>query len=167
MLTLNERKFLNQSSDDWNFASDQDPEKIEYEMIRIMVNNNGIGLAANQIGLNKRIFVMGSEKAAGFPLPFALFNPRIIETSQEEILDYEGCLSFPGIYLNVKRPSWIITEFQNSKGDIIEARIDGYMSKCFQHELDHLNGVCFVDKVSKLKLQLAMKKMRKNKNDRT
>jgi peptide deformylase len=163
MLTLNERKFLNQSSDDWNFDSDQDPEKIEYDMIRIMVDNNGIGLAANQIGLNKRIFVMGSEKASGFPLPFALFNPKIIEASEDQILDYEGCLSFPGVYLNVKRPAWVIAEFQNSKGDIIEAKIDGYMSKCFQHELDHLNGVCFVDKVSKLKLQLAMKKMRKNK----
>lgn len=163
MLTLNERKFLNTLSEDWNFDSDHDPEKIEYDMIRIMVDNNGIGLAANQIGLNKRIFVMGSEKASGFPLPFALFNPKIVETSQEEILDYEGCLSFPGVYLNVKRPSWVIAEFQNSKGDLIEAKIDGYMSKCFQHELDHLNGVCFVDKVSKLKLQLAMKKMRKNK----
>ena len=162
MLTLNERKYLDVPSEGWNFSSDEDPEKLEREMIQIMLDCNGIGLAANQIGLNKRIFVMGSEKASGFPLPFALFNPKIIEASKEEILDYEGCLSFPGIYLNVKRPSWIIAEFQNSKGDIIEAKIDGYMAKCFQHELDHLDGVCFVDKVSKLKLQLAMKKMRKN-----
>jgi peptide deformylase len=160
---LGKHETLFQVSQPWDFSTDGDAEKLEYDMIETMTKYNGIGLAANQIGLNKRVFVMGSEKAQGFPLPFALFNPRIIETSKEEILDYEGCLSFPGLYLNVKRPSWVVAEYQDSKGNVKEVRIDGYISKCFQHELDHLNGVCFVDKVSQLKLQLAMKKLRKRK----
>ena len=63
----------------------------------------------------------------------------------------------------VKRPAWIIAEYQNSKGDLIEAKFEGYLAKCFQHELDHLDGICFVDKVSQMKLQLAMKKLRKAK----
>lgn len=160
---LGKHETLFQISQPWDFSTDGDAEKLEYDMIEIMTKHNGIGLAANQIGFNKRIFVMGSEKAQGFPLPFAAFNPRIIETSKEEILDYEGCLSFPGLYLNVKRPTWVIAEYQDSKGNVKEVRIDGYICKCFQHELDHLNGVCFVDKVSQLKLQLAMKKLRKRK----
>jgi len=154
---------LTQTSTPWNFGVDGDSEKLEQEMITFMQSNQGIGLAANQIGLTKRVFVMGSERVPGFPRPFALFNPKILESSTDMILDQEGCLSYPGLYLNIKRPTWIIAEYQDSKGDTREVKIDGYLSKCFQHELDHLNGVCFVDIVSPLKLQLAMKKIRKSK----
>jgi peptide deformylase len=79
------------------------------------------------------------------------------------VLDQEGCLSYPGLFLTVKRPKSIVAEYQNSQGDIIEARFEGYLAKCFQHELDHLDGICFVDKVSQMKLNLAMKKLRKIK----
>lgn len=154
---------LTQTSTPWNFEVDGDSEKLEQEMITFMQNNQGIGLAANQIGLTKRVFVMGSERVPGFPRPFALFNPKILESSTDMILDQEGCLSYPGLYLNIKRPTWIIAEYQDSNGDTREVKIDGYLSKCFQHELDHLNGVCFIDIVSPLKLQLAMKKLRKSK----
>lgn len=154
---------LIQKSDPWDFSKDPNAEELEKEMIRFMIESKGIGLAANQIGLTKRVFVMGSYNIAGFPEPFALFNPKIIEESKEYVLDEEGCLSYPGLFLKIKRPNWIIAEYQNSKGDTIEARFDGYLSKCFQHELDHLDGICFVDKVSPLKLNLAMKKLRKVK----
>lgn len=150
-------------SDAWLFDVDNDPEKLESDMIEFMLANNGIGLAANQINITKRVFVMGSYGIPGFPAPFALFNPKIIESSQEQILDKEGCLSYPGLYLLVKRPTWVVAEYQDSKGTIREIKIDGYLSKCFQHELDHLDGICFVDKVSRLKLNLAMKKLGKNK----
>lgn len=154
---------LVQKSESWNFTQDTNSEELEKAMCQFMLDNHGIGLAANQVGLTKRVFVMGSYTVPGFPEPFALFNPRIIESSKEMILDQEGCLSYPGLYLTVKRPSWVIAEYQNSKGDIIEARFEGYLAKCFQHELDHLDGVCFVDKVSQMKLNLAMKKLRKVK----
>lgn len=160
---LGPHKTLLEVSSVWDFQQESDPEILEKKMIHFMIKNQGIGLAANQIGISKRIFVMGSYNVPGFPEPFALFNPTILETSKEQILDQEGCLSYPGLYLQVKRPSWVIAEYQNSKGDLIEARFDGYLSKCFQHELDHLNGICFVDKVSQMKLHLAMKKLRKNK----
>lgn len=149
-------------SSDWLFDRDGDSQELEMSMIEFMIKNRGIGLAANQVGLAKRVFVMGSDGIPGFPKPFALFNPRIIEASEETVLDQEGCLSYPGLYLMIKRPSWIVAEYQNSRGDVHEIRIDGYLSKCFQHELDHLDGVCFVDRVSRMKLELAMKKLRKS-----
>jgi len=154
---------LVQRSEPWNFLLESNSEVLEKDMCEFMISNNGIGLAANQIGIAKRVFVMGSRNIPGFPEPFALFNPRIIETSEEIVLDQEGCLSYPGLFLTVKRPSWIVAEYQNAKGDTIEARFDGYLAKCFQHELDHLDGICFVDKVSQMKLNLAMKKLRKIK----
>jgi peptide deformylase len=154
---------LTQKSSPWRFGVDGDAEQLEKDMIEFMLANKGIGLAANQIGITKQVFVMGSNNIPGFPPPFALFNPKIIESSKEMILDQEGCLSYPGLYLYIKRPSWVIAEYQDSKGNTKEIRIDGYLSKCFQHELDHLNGVCFVDNVSHMKLQLALKKLRKKK----
>jgi peptide deformylase len=92
-----------------------------------------------------------------------VFNPVIKEVSEEMVLDEEGCLSYPDLFLKIKRPSWVVAEYQDSQGAIKEIRIDGYLGKCFQHEYDHLNGVCFVDRVSQMKLQLALKKTRKKK----
>jgi peptide deformylase len=154
---------LVQKSQLWDFLLDGHGETLEKAMCEFMIANNGIGLAANQIDIAKQVFVMGSNNIPGFPAPFAVFNPRIVEASTEIVLDQEGCLSYPGLFLTVKRPSWIVAEYQNAKGDMIEARFEGYLAKCFQHELDHLDGICFVDKVSPLKLNLAMKKLRKIK----
>lgn len=160
---LGPHESLTQVSTDWDFATDGDAIQLEKDMIEFMLTNKGIGLAANQVGLAKRVFVMGSNRIEGFPAPFAVFNPVIKEASTELVLDEEGCLSYPGLYLRLKRPSWIIAEYQDSNGDLKEIRADGYLAKCFQHEYDHLNGVCFVDRVSQMKLNLAMKKIRKNK----
>jgi peptide deformylase len=158
---LGAHESLIQSGKDWNFSEDGDAKELEQKMIKFMLMNNGIGLAANQIGLTKRVFVIGSNNMLDFPKPFAVFNPRIIESSKETSVDKEGCLSYPGLWLTVKRPKMIRTEYQDSSGNTVIADIDGYVARCFQHELDHLNGVCFIDKVSPLKLQLAMKKLRK------
>ena len=154
---------LVQVSTPWEFGVDGDAELLEKEMIDFMVANYGIGLAANQIGLAKRVFVIGSNNIEGFPKPFAVFNPKILEVSEETLIDKEGCLSYPGLWLSVKRPAVIKVEFQDSKGNTHEAALSGLIARCFQHELEHLDGICFVDKVSALKLQLAMKKLRKKK----
>jgi peptide deformylase len=154
---------LQQISTDWNFSLDGDSEKLEKDLCEFMQKNMGIGLAANQIGLTKNVFAIGSENIQGFPKPFAVFNPKIISFSTETELFKEGCLSFPGLWLNIKRPKTIQVEYQNSRGDVIEAEIDGLIARCFQHEYDHLKGVCFVDIVSPMKLQLAMQKLRKQK----
>lgn len=158
---LKQHASLSQVSEPWDFNSDNDPEELVHKMAQFMVDNHGIGLAANQIGITKRVFTMGSNNMQGFPKPFGIFNPKIVEASETKVLDKEGCLSYPGLFLSVSRPEWAIVEFQNYKGDTVEAKVEGYVAKCFQHELDHLNGICFVDKVSKLKLQLAYKKLRK------
>lgn len=147
----------------WVFGQDGDAELLEQSMIEFMTANFGIGLAANQIGLAKRVFVIGSKNIERFPEPFAVFNPKILEVSEETILDKEGCLSYPGLWLSIKRPAVIKVEFQDSKGNTHEAALSGLIARCFQHELEHLDGICFVDKVSPLKLQLAMKKLRKKK----
>ena len=161
---LGPHESLTEISTPWDFSQDGDSEKLEQDLIAFMLENKGIGLAANQVGLAKSVFVMGSENITGFPKPFAIFNPKIIEASTELVIDQEGCLSYPNLWLMIKRPKWIVAEYADSKGVTREIRIDGYLSKCFQHEYDHLNGICFVDRVSQMKLQLAMKKLRKNNN---
>lgn len=162
-MKLGAHESLIQSSTDWNFESDGDAVLLEKEMCDFMVASHGIGLAANQVGLTKRVFVMGNHHIQGFPEPFAVFNPKIIESSEEQDLFKEGCLSYPGLFLSVKRPKSIVAEYQDSKGNTITAQMDGLIARVFQHEYDHLDGICFVDKVSSLKLQLAMKKVRKIK----
>ena len=152
---------LIEKSTPWDFNTDGDPEELEMTMCRFMETNKGIGLAANQIGFAKRVFVMGSTNIEGFPKPFAVFNPKILEYSTEQEVEKEGCLSYPGLWLSVKRSSVIKVEYQDSKGNTHEVAMSGLIARCFQHEYDHLDGICFVDKVSQLKLQLAMKKLRK------
>lgn len=160
---LGPHESLVEKSTPWNFATDGDAEQLEKDMIDFMISAKGIGLAANQIGMTKQVFVIGSNTIPGFPMPFAVFNPKIINVSEDVALDQEGCLSYPDLWLAIKRPTKIQVEYQNSKGDIIEAEMDGLVSRCFQHEFDHLNGICFVDKVSQMKLNLAMKRIRKRK----
>jgi peptide deformylase len=154
---------LTQSSTPWVFGEDGDAVALERAMCDFMVENHGIGLAANQIGLTKRVFVIGSSNIAGFPAPFACFNPQILEVSKEQINYKEGCLSYPDLWISINRPAVIKVEYQDSLGNIHEAAMSGLIARCFQHELDHLDGICFVDKVSSLKLQLAMKKLRKKR----
>jgi len=153
---------LTQVSSDWDFSVDQNAEDLEKQMIDFMLDNNGIGLAANQIGFTKNVFVIGSKNISGYE-PMAVFNPKILEVSKDTDLFKEGCLSYPDLWLTIKRPKAIIAEFQNSKGDIVTAEMDGLIASCFQHEFDHLKGICFVDRVSQMKLQLAIKKINKRK----
>ena len=163
---LGPHESLAQPSTEWLFDSPESKEQaqeLENAMIDFMVENKGIGLAANQIGITKRVFTMGSNNIEGFPFPFAAFNPKIVSASHEEDLTEEGCLSYPDLWLKVKRPTNIVVEYQDCDSNTHTVEMSGLIARCFQHELDHLNGVCFVDKVSPMRLQLAMKKLRKRK----
>lgn len=145
---------------DFNNPS-HDPAQLEKDMIELMFKEDGIGLAANQIGISARMFVMGHrdypESAQAF------FNPMVV-AHMDEVEDLEeGCLSFPGIFVNIKRPKKIKARWQNSKGEWQEDVFDGYNCKCFLHELDHLEGIVFQDRVSALKWALAVKKTKKRK----
>jgi peptide deformylase len=163
MYSLSDRSKLSQASSDWQFDKEDDPKNLESLMLSLMFENRGIGLAANQIGLGKRVFVMGSEHIEDFVKPFILFNPKILEVSKETSIYKEGCLSFPGVELSVVRPKSILASYYDSEEKEHTVEFHGLSARCFQHEYDHLDGVCFVDKVSQLKLQLAMKKLRKYK----
>ncbi len=133
-----------------------DPAELEKSMIETMFSYDGIGLSANQVGIKTRMFVMGyknsPETAQGF------FNPMIIANTEDIEELEEGCLSFPGIYANIKRPKKIKARWQNSKGEWEDGEFEGYNCKCFLHEFDHLEGVTYKDRLSSLKWALAVKK---------
>mgnify|MGYP001185510788 FL=1 len=130
--------------------------KLAEQMHTIMSRYNGIGLAAPQVGLDKSFFIMGDK--ARYKL---IVNPKIIETGDEKVLATEGCLSFPGLFLKVLRPLNAVVEYVNNNGDKVNEKLEGMMSRVFQHETDHLNGITFDTLVSKLKLDMAMKKLNK------
>ena len=113
----------------------------------------GIGLSANQVGINLKIFVMGTDHNK-----LAVFNPEIIEYFGEEISFKEGCLSFPGLFIFVKRPAGIRVKFQDIEGNLKEGEFTGLTARIFQHEYDHMQGKDFTERVSKIKLDLAKKK---------
>lgn len=163
---LGPHESLAQASTEWVFDSEESKiqaRELENAMIDFMVAHKGIGLAANQVGITKRVFTMGSNNIEGFPFPFAAFNPKIVSAGVNEELAEEGCLSYPDLWLKVKRPTTVVVEYQDSNSNTHTVEMSGLIARCFQHELDHLNGVCFVDKVSPMRLQLAMKKLRKRK----
>lgn len=138
-----------------------DPVELEQSMIETMLAHDGIGLAANQVGINARMFVMGHRDNPDAAQAF--YNPVVVANVDEfEDLE-EGCLSFPGIYVKIKRPKKIKARWQNSLGEWQESEFDGYNCKCFLHELDHLEGIVFQDRVSVLKWALAVKKTKKRK----
>lgn len=117
----------------------------------------GIGLSANQCGVFERVFVIGYGDES-----FACINPRVIEHSQEIDKSKEGCLSYPGMYLTVPRYKWIVAEYTNENGQTIQQRFEGITARCFLHELDHMNGVRFVDHVGPVAVRMAKDKQQKN-----
>lgn len=137
-----------------------DPIQLEKDMLETMYEHDGIGLSANQVGIRARVFVMGhrDNPEAGM----AFFNPVVLEnTSEIEDLE-EGCLSFPGIFVKIKRPTAIKARWQNSRSEVMEGTFEGYECKCFLHELDHLEGIVFKDRVSSLKWSMGSKKSKRN-----
>lgn len=139
-----------------NWIIEPNLEELVKVMSKVMFTKGGIGLAAPQVGISKRLFIMGNEDKL-----IACVNPEIV-SGVGEVQDLEGCLSFPGLWLHVKRYEKIVARYQNIKGEVKEEEFDGLMARVYQHELDHLNGICFVKHVGKLSLQLAEKRRKKN-----
>ena len=138
-----------------------DPKELEKRMIDTMISNRGLGLSANQCGVETSVFVMGHPQMPENATAF--FNPKIVANT-DDIKDLEeGCLSFPGIYVNIKRPTAIKAQWQDSNGKLCESEFSGYECKCFLHEYDHLQGIVFSDRVSQLKWAMAIKKLKSNK----
>ena len=136
-----------------------DREKVRQDLIDSMEHYQGIGLSANQIGIMERVFIMYEDINNRNIL--TCFNPKILEISKEEVLIDEGCLTYPGIWLKLKRPIAIKVEFEDEKGKKHEQEMTGLPSRIFQHEHDHMEGTDFTRLASPLKLQLAIKKLKK------
>ena len=134
-----------------------DKDKFESDMIRLMLDERGMGLAANQIGITKRFFAIGHDSFDTFQKHAIIWNPQVINSSEEKVIDIEGCLSFKGIFVKVERPKVIEVQYETTQGKTRFAKLDGMESKCFQHELDHLDGITFNKRVSKLRWQMANK----------
>ena len=116
----------------------------------------GIGLSANQCGVFERVFVIGTDD-----FQLACINPKIVEIEGSPEKVKEGCLSFPGLFLTIQRPSVIIAEWLEETGELKRARLSGITAQCFQHELDHMNGVQFTSHAKPVALQMARKKQDK------
>ena len=136
-------------------------ELFERDLIMLMKMQNGLGLAANQVGITKRFFCIGYDSFDVFKKPVILWNPLIVRSSEETTEDVEGCLSFPNIWIKVRRPKKVTVRWQNLKGETCMQHLDNLESKCFQHELDHIDGITFNTRVSKLKWDIAKKKAQK------
>ena len=145
----------------------EDPAEIAKNMAEAMDKFGGLGLSANQVGLPYRMFVMrtmheGDEESKVLPY----YNPKLTRVSQETDLMKEGCLSFPDLFLMIKRSKTIEFTYQDETGEEKSAVLEGIGARCVQHEIDHLNGILFLQRASRLKLERAMKARKKEKKKR-
>jgi len=134
-----------------------DPVALKTEMVEFMLANNGIGLAANQIGLDAKVFVMGDSVENST----MCINPTVLQYTSDTQDDIEGCLSFPNIFVKIKRPKEILARYWNENLEECTVKIEGYSAKCYLHEMEHLLGITMKDRASKLKWDMATKKARK------
>ena len=134
-----------------------DPVELKKEMTELMLASNGIGLSANQVGLDAQVFVMGDSVENST----ICINPTVLQYTEETVDDVEGCLSFPNIFVKIKRPKEILAEWYDENLEKQTVKIEGYSAKCYLHELDHLLGITFKDRASKLKWNMATKKAKK------
>jgi len=154
---------LRETCPDFNFDNPiMDPVDLERLLIDTMLSNNGIGLSANQVGIVTRVFAMGHTSLP--KLAQAFFNPVIVANTEDLVELEEGCLSFPSMYVTIKRPRKIRARWQDRIGAWQEGEFEDYQCRCFLHELDHLEGIVFQDRVSTLKWALAVKKTQKRKH---
>jgi len=128
------------------------------DMAETMYTDSGVGLAAPQVGISKRIIIIDEDEEG----LIVLVNPEIIK-SEGEVIDEEGCLSIPDIYSDVKRSSKVTVKALNENGDQIEITKEGLIARALQHEIDHLNGILFIDRIGRMKRQILLDKLKKKK----
>lgn len=133
------------------------------DMLETMYKAPGIGLAAPQIGILQRVIVVDVADKDEEPQPFAMANPEILWKSDETSVHNEGCLSLPDHYADVVRPKQVRLRYIDRDGEVRELDADNLLATCVQHEIDHLNGVLFIDHISLLKRNMIMRKLQKAK----
>ena len=153
-----------------------DPYELSDELHKIRVKGGGIGLAAPQVGINTQVVVIGmgnfqTEGAEDYNQVF--FNPNIISMGDEKSYMIEGCLSYPGLFVKVKRPNSMVMEWWTEEDTRCEETFDGITSRILQHEVDHLNGITFIKRAERYHLEKAkkdlklQKRLRKRQNNTT
>jgi peptide deformylase len=126
---------------------DDEIRQLARQMLQTMYSEDGIGLAAPQIGIHKQILVIDCEPDNAATPPLVMINPSIMQHSRDLCVIQEGCLSIPGVFLDVVRPEVIEVSFKDEQGRPQKMKADGLLARVIQHEIDHLNGVMFVDRV--------------------
>ena len=150
--------FMDDTLEQFGFADRKELSKIMYDN---MAKYGGLGLSANQLGLPYRMFVMGGHPQIEDGKVRSVFNPMVNDVSPESINLKEGCLSFPFLFLSIKRPKWCSVRYTDENGEEIEETLHGMSARIFMHENEHMNGYVFIDLVSKLKLERAEKSKQK------
>ncbi|MEQ9331696.1 peptide deformylase [Thalassobaculum sp.] len=148
-------------------AVDDEVRRLVDDMLATMYAAPGVGLAAPQIGVEKRVIVVDVAGKDEKPQPIALINPEITWASEDTQVYEEGCLSLPEMYADVERPARVKVRYLDRGGARQEIEGDGLLAVCLQHEIDHIDGVLFVDRISALKRNMIMKKMVKAKKLRS
>ena len=143
----------------------QNEKKLIKDMFETMYHNNGIGLAAIQIGIPKRIVVLDVEQKEKKKNPLCFINPVIKKISDQTSTYEEGCLSLPETFIEIERPKLCWVEYIDIEGEKKEIKCDNLLSTCLQHEINHLDGKLIIDFLSKLKRDLLVKKLSKNKQN--
>ena len=133
------------------------PLDLVTDLAETMLASNGIGLSANQCGLPYRVFVMLGQEL------IPCFNPKIVDVSEETVVMEEGCLSYPGLLVKVKRPRRIKVRYTEPNGETVTKVFDGMTARVFQHEMDHLDGINYQQRANKLHLEQARKNNKKAK----
>jgi peptide deformylase len=141
-------------------------QKLADDMLATMYDAPGIGLAAIQVGEPLRMLVIDLAKEDETPAPLVFINPQVLGSSDERSVYEEGCLSIPDYYAEVERPATVRVSYLDRDGKTKEIEADGLLATCLQHEIDHLDGVLFIDHISKLKRDMVIKKFKKLARDR-
>jgi len=136
-------------------------QELSDNLFETMLHYKGIGLSANQCGLPFRVFVMGGHAQFANGERFSIFNPKVTAVSDQEVMMVEGCLTFPLLFVKIKRPAACKVEYEDVNGNKVEKELSGLTARCFLHEYDHMQGVIMTDRISKLKFDMAAKKREK------
>lgn len=134
-----------------------DPSELAVNLAETMIANKGIGLAANQVGLPYRVFAV-----VGNPV-MVCFNPKIVDTSSDEVLLEEGCLTFPGLFMKIKRPSMIRARYTMANGETVTNKFIGMTARVFQHELDHLDGILYTSRANLFHREQGYRQLKRDK----
>lgn len=158
-ITLAGAEILHTPTEKFDFQNPPtDPVALSDTLARAVIEHNGLGLAANQLGLPYRVFVIKSNPV------IAVFNPIIVDTSSERVYLEEGCLSYPGLAVKVKRPKKIKVRYTQPNGEVVTKVFEGLTARIFQHEIDHLDGIAHIDRATSFHREQAVKNVKKMQN---